>query len=65
MSGKQIENLFSLIDSNIERIDEEAAAYIEANLVELAKSLKEQGFAIVRTNTGPLRLEKDDLAVCA
>ncbi len=65
MNGIQIENLFSLIDSNTQRIDEEAAIYIEGHLAELARSLREHGYAVVKTRTGNIRLEKNDLPVCA
>ena len=61
MSGKQIEELSLLIDRNVAKVDDQAAAYIETHLPELIAELRLNGKATIETKSGPLVLDLADL----
>ena len=65
MNGNQMEQVFQLIDRNLQRSSEEAAAYIRAHQGVIAESLARTGSAMVRTSAGDVCLSLKDLEASA
>ena len=65
MNGQQIESMLNQIDENIDLSRDEAMRYIRSHQDELASQLATQGYAMVKTNAGDLRLSVEDLEAVA
>ena len=69
MNGTQIENLLSLIDSNIDAsmqdLHPKIVAYLQEHFDEVVRQIEEQGYAEIQTSLGPVTISKKDVEAAA
>jgi hypothetical protein len=66
MNGLQLEDVLTLIDSNIhsnmDSVRKEVVAYLSEHGDELAREIAEKGSGTIPTHIGSLRVSREDLA---
>lgn len=65
MSGLEIQHVLDLIESsihaNMDSVRDEILHYLQENSDQLAAEVLKNGYAIIPTHLGPVRISEDDL----